>query len=74
MQGFRQLPLQGNVIDLAVAVVIGGAFIAVVQAFVKGVRTLPITAIVDEPGFSQLTFTMHNSTFSCGDFINAVVA
>lgn len=74
MKGFRQFLLRGNVIDLAVAIVIGAAFVAVVQAFVKDIITPLIAAIVGKPDFSQLTFTINNSKFSYGDFINAVVS
>lgn len=74
MKGFRQFLLRGNVIDLAVAVVIGAAFVAVVQAFVKDILTPLIAAIVGKPDFSQLTFTIHNSKFSYGDFINALIS
>jgi large conductance mechanosensitive channel len=74
MKGFRQFLLRGNVIDLAVAIVIGAAFVAVVQAFVKDIVTPLIAAIVGKPDFSQLTFTINNSKFSYGDFINAVVS
>ncbi len=72
--GFRQFILRGNVLDLAVAVVIGAAFIAVVTAFVKDLLTPLIAAIFGKPDFSALTFTINNSKFLYGDFINAVIA
>jgi large conductance mechanosensitive channel len=74
MKGFRQFLLRGNVIDLAVAVVIGAAFVAVVTAFVKDILTPLIAAIGGNPDFSQLTFSVNNSKFLYGDFINALIA
>src|SRR4051794_11779100 len=74
LKGFRQFLLRGNVIDLAVAVVIGGAFGAVVTALVKDLITPLIAAIVGKPDFSAIAFTINNSKFLVGDFINAVVS
>src|SRR5688572_28093306 len=74
LSGFRQFLLRGNVIDLAVAVVIGGAFGAVVAALVKDLLTPLIAAIFGAPDFSALTFTINDSRFLIGDFVNAVVA
>ncbi len=74
MQGFRKFILRGNVLDLAVAVVIGAAFTAVVQALVKDLVTPVIGAFGGVPDFSALYFTVNNSKFQIGDFINAVVA
>jgi large conductance mechanosensitive channel len=74
LKGFRQFLLRGNVIDLAVAVVIGGAFGAVVTALVKDLVTPVIAALVGTPDFSALTFTINGSQFLIGDFINALVA
>ena len=74
MSGFRQFVLRGNVIDLSVAVVIGGAFGAVVAALVKDLLTPLIGAIVGAPDFSALVFTVNGSKFLIGDFINAVVS
>src|SRR5258705_6329220 len=74
LTGFRQFLLRGNVIDLAVAVVIGGAFGAVVAAFVKDLITPLIAAIVGQPDFSAITFTVNGSQFLPGDFINALLA
>ncbi len=73
-KGFRDFIMRGNVVDLAVAVVIGAAFGAVVQAFVKGLITPLIAAIAGQPDFSALTFTINNSRFLYGTFINAVVS
>jgi large conductance mechanosensitive channel len=74
LKGFRQFVLRGNVLDLAVAVVIGGAFGAVITALVKDVITPLLAAIVGKPDFSALAFTVNSSRFPIGDFINAVVA
>ena len=74
MRGFKEFLLRGNVVDLAVAVVIGVAFTAVVTAFVKDLVTPLIAAIGGKPDFSSLSFTIHNSRFLYGDFINAVVS
>jgi large conductance mechanosensitive channel len=74
MKGFRTFILRGNVIDLAVAVVIGAAFGAVVAALVKDLITPLIAAIGGKPDFSQLTFTINKSKFFYGDFINAIIA
>ena len=74
LKGFKQFLLRGNVIDLAVAVVIGGAFGAVVAALVKDLITPLIAAIVGKPDFSAIKFTVNGSLFALGDFINAVVS
>ena len=74
MTGFRQFILRGNVIDLAVAVVIGGAFGAVVAALVKDLLTPLIGAVVGAPDFSALVLTINGSQVLIGDFINAVVS
>ncbi|MGD9894223.1 MAG: large conductance mechanosensitive channel protein MscL [Dehalococcoidia bacterium] len=74
LKGFRDFILRGNVVDLAVAVVIGAAFTAVVNAFVKDLITPLIAAIGGEPDFSALTFEINNSQFNYGDFINAVIS
>ncbi|MCC6857866.1 MAG: large conductance mechanosensitive channel protein MscL [Bryobacterales bacterium] len=74
LKGFKEFLLRGNVVDLAVAVVIGGAFGAVVTALVKDLITPLIAAIVGQPDFSAITFTVNNSKFLIGDFINAVVS
>jgi large conductance mechanosensitive channel len=74
MKGFRDFMLRGNVLDLAVAVVIGAAFGTVVTALVKDLITPLIAAIVGKPDFSSIVFTANNSKFAIGDFINAVVS
>lgn len=70
---FRQFLLRGNVVDLAVAVVIGAAFGAVVQALVRDFIT-PIIAIPGKADFSSLTFAIHDSTFRYGDFLNTAIS
>jgi large conductance mechanosensitive channel len=72
--GFRQFLMRGNVIDLAVAVVIGGAFGAVVTALVKDLLTPLIAAIVGKPDFSAIALEVNGSRFLIGDFINAIVS
>jgi large conductance mechanosensitive channel len=74
LQGFKAFLLRGNVVDLAVAVVIGAAFTAVVSAFVKDLITPLIAALFGKPDFSSLNFTINNSKFLYGDFINALIA
>jgi large conductance mechanosensitive channel len=74
MSGFRKFLLRGNLIDLAVAVVIGAAFSAVVTALVKDLVTPLIAAIGGKPDFSKQHFTVHHSMFLYGDFVNAVIA
>lgn len=71
---FRQFILRGNLVDLAVAVVIGTAFGAVVTALVKDLITPLIAAIGGEPDFSALKFTINGSQFLYGDFLNALFA
>jgi len=74
LKGFRAFLLRGNVVDLAVAVVIGAAFGTVVQAFVKDLVTPLIAAVGGQPDFSSLNFTINNSKFTYGDFFNALIA
>jgi len=74
LKGFRQFLLRGNVIDLAVAVVIGGAFGAVVAALVKDLLTPLIAAVVGQPDFSAISLTVNGSQFLIGDFINALLS
>jgi large conductance mechanosensitive channel len=74
LQDFKKFILRGNVVDLAVAVVIGAAFGAVVAALVKGLVTPLIAAIGGQPDFSNLSFTINGSKFLYGDFINAVIS
>ena len=74
MRGFKQFIMRGNVLDLAVAVVIGAAFGAVVTALVKDLITPLIAAVVGKPDFSSLGFTVNASHFPLGDFVNALVS
>src|SRR5436309_1030464 len=74
MKGFRQFLMRGNVVDLAVAVVMGAAFGAVVTALVKDLITPIIAALVGKPDFSGIVFEVNGSKFLIGDFINAVVS
>jgi large conductance mechanosensitive channel len=74
MKDFKQFLLRGNVVDLAVGIVIGAAFGAVVTALVADLITPIIAAIIGKPDFSNLTFTIHKSTFKYGDFINVLIA
>jgi large conductance mechanosensitive channel len=73
-QEFKAFLLRGNVVDLAVAVVIGVAFAAVVTSFVENIITPLIAAIIGEPDFSGLTFTINGSVFRYGSFINALIS
>jgi large conductance mechanosensitive channel len=74
LKGFRQFLLRGNVVDLAVAVIIGGAFGAVVAALVKDLLTPLIGAFAGAPDFSAIVFTLNGSKFLLGDFINVLVS
>ncbi len=71
---FKAFLLRGNMLDLAVAVVIGAAFGAVIAALVKDLITPLIAALVGKPDFSNLTFTINHSVFRYGDFFNAVIS
>jgi large conductance mechanosensitive channel len=74
LKGFKQFMLRGNVVDLAVAVVIGAAFGGIVTALVKDLITPLIAAVGGQPDFSAITFTVNGSKFPIGDFVNAVVS
>jgi large conductance mechanosensitive channel len=74
LQEFKKFLLRGNVVDLAVAVVIGAAFGAVVTSLVKNLLTPIIAAIIGKPDFSNLTFTINDSVFRYGSFLNALIA
>jgi large conductance mechanosensitive channel len=73
LKGFREFILRGNVVDLAIAVVIGAAFGAVVAALVADILTPLIAAIIGKPDFSTLYFTIHGSKFFYGDLINRII-
>jgi large conductance mechanosensitive channel len=74
MRDFRTFLLRGNVVDLAVAVVLGAAFGAVVTALVRDILTPIIALIFGKHDFSSLTFTINSSVFRYGDFINYLIA
>jgi large conductance mechanosensitive channel len=74
MKGFKQFILRGNVLDLAVAVVMGAAFGAVVTALVKDLLTPIIAAVVGSPDFSSIAMNLNGSKLLIGDFMNAVIA
>jgi large conductance mechanosensitive channel len=73
IKGFKEFIMRGNVVDLAVAVVIGAAFGAVVTALVKDLITPIVAAVAGQPDFGNLTFTINKSRFLYGDFINATI-
>jgi len=74
LKGFKQFILRGNVLDLAVAVVMGGAFGAVVTALVKDLLTPLIASVAKTPDFSSMAFQVNGSKFLIGDFINSLIA
>ncbi len=74
MRGFKAFLLRGNVVDLAIAVVIGVAFGVVITAFVKDLVTPLIAALGGKPDFSSLYFTINTSRFLYGDFIDVLLA
>lgn len=74
LKEFRQFILRGNVVDLAIAVVVGAAFNNVVQSLVKNIFSPLIAAVVGQPDFSKLSFSLHKSTFTYGEFLNAVIS
>ena len=74
LKGFREFVLRGNVLDLAVAVVMGAAFGSVVTAMVTDLLTPFIAAIVGKPDFSAIAFTINGSKFLVGDLINQLIS
>jgi large conductance mechanosensitive channel len=74
LKEFRAFLLRGNVVDLAVAVVIGAAFTGVVNALVSDLITPIVAAIFGKPDFSDLTFTINGSQFRYGSFLNAIIS
>ena len=74
LKEFRSFLLRGNLVDLAVAVVVGAAFGAVVTALVADLITPLIAAVGGKPDFGDLAFTIHNSTFKYGHFLNALIS
>ncbi len=74
LKGFKEFILRGNVVDMAVGVVIGASFGTVVNGVVKDLLTPLIAALVAAPDFSGLSFTLNGSKFLYGDFLNALIA
>jgi len=74
MKGFKQFILRGNVVDLAVGVVVGAAFTGVVTSLVQNVITPLISAIIKSPDFSNLSFTINDSKFMYGSFLNSLLS
>jgi len=74
MKGFKQFLLRGNVVDMAVGVVVGAAFGTVVNSVVKDLLTPFLAAVVRKPDFSAFSFTIHGGKFLYGDFINSVIS
>ncbi|MDX6555596.1 MAG: large conductance mechanosensitive channel [Miltoncostaeaceae bacterium] len=74
LQEFKKFLLRGNLIELAVAVVIGVAFGAVIASFVEDIITPLIAAIGGKPDFAGLTFEINGSTFRYGEFINSLIS
>jgi len=74
MSGFRAFLFRGNVVDLAVAVVIGAAFGAVVTAFVKDLIAPLVAALAGKPDFGAVGFTVNGSRFAVGDFLDALIS
>jgi large conductance mechanosensitive channel len=74
LKEFREFILRGNVVDLAVAVVIGAAFGAIVTSFVADIVTPLIAAIGGQPDFNDLTFRINGSVFRYGHFFNAIIS
>jgi large conductance mechanosensitive channel len=73
-KGFRDFILRGNVVDLAVGVVIGAAFGAVVTSFTKDLLTPAIAAVIGKPDFSAVAFTLNGSKLLVGNFLNALIS
>ena len=73
LKGFREFILRGNVVDLAVAVIIGTAFGAVVTAMTKGIVMQLVAAIVKTPDFDKLAFDLHGTPINYGTFLTATI-
>lgn len=74
IKGFKEFLLRGNVIDLAVAVIIGAAFTAIVTSLVTNIITPLLAAIVGKPDISALTLTLHGGVIQYGSFLNSVIS
>ncbi|MSP77987.1 MAG: large conductance mechanosensitive channel protein MscL [Dehalococcoidia bacterium] len=73
MNEFKKFLLRGNVLDLAVGIIVGAAFVAVINSLVKDMLT-PLLSIPGKVDFADLAFTVNGSTFRYGNFLNAVIA
>jgi large conductance mechanosensitive channel len=73
IKGFRDFILRGNVIDLAVAVIIGAAFATITKSLVEDIITPLIAAVIGKPDFSYLALTLHKTPIKYGNFLNAVI-
>jgi large conductance mechanosensitive channel len=73
LKGFRNFVLRGNVVDLAVAVIIGAAFTGIINALVKDLINPLIAATVRKPDFSAFSLTIHGGKFLYGDFLNQLI-
>jgi large conductance mechanosensitive channel len=74
IKGFKEFILRGNVVDLAVGVIVGASFNGVVSSLVANVITPFIGAIIKSPDFSNLSFTINSSVFLYGNFLNAIIS
>jgi len=74
LKGFRDFILRGNVVDLAVAVILGAAFNAIVTSFVKDILTQLIAAVVGKPDFKDVVLKLNGTPIYIGNFLNAVIA
>lgn len=74
LKGFKEFVLRGNVLDLAIAVVLGAAFSNLITAMVKDLITPLIGALIGKPDFSAWVVTVNGSEFLVGDFLNALIA
>jgi large conductance mechanosensitive channel len=74
LKGFRDFILRGNVVDLAIAVILGVAFNAIVTSFVKDVLTQLIAAVVGKPDFSGLVLKVNGTPVMIGNFLNAAIS
>lgn len=74
LKGFRDFILRGNVVDLAVAVIIGAAFNAIVNSMVKDILTQFIAAVVGKPDFSNVVWKLNGTSINIGNFLNAAIS
>ncbi|MGA2276298.1 MAG: large conductance mechanosensitive channel protein MscL, partial [Terracidiphilus sp.] len=74
LKGFRDFVLRGNVVDLAVAVILGAAFNTIVNSFVKDILGQLIAAVAGKPDFSSVVVSLHGTPIQIGNFLNAVIS